>query len=214
LAWRLALGALCLAAWGASGNSFYKWTDKDGNVHYGDKPAKGALGVTRIEIDPAPIVQAPALPPANQDTEASRKEASVPDLATERRTTREALDARLHQAREKLDLARAALAEASSPGDDERDVVQQRREVGTSGRPDSPASENTGGALGTGGMLGMAPRSNCRQAVGKDGKKMVICPTMVPNQKYAERMAGLEDAVKRAEEEVADAERAYRRGVD
>lgn len=205
---------LCAVACGAMADSFYRWTDQAGNVHYGDKPPKNAADLTRIQIDTPAKVEAPPSPPPAIPGAELRPLPPEQDLAAQRRATREALDARLQSARKKLDLARAALAEASAPDVDERDVVQQRHEVGTSGRPDSTDSENSGGALGTGGMLGMAPRSNCRDSIGKDGKKVVICPTMVPNEKYAQRMAGLEDAVRRAEEEVADAERAYRRGVD
>ncbi len=205
---------LCAVAGGAMASSFFRWVDPDGNVHYGDHPPKNALELRRIEVDAAPDPQAP--PPSSAAVPAAepREGRPAPGLAEQRRATREALDARLQSAREKLDLARAALANAGSPGDDERDIVQQRHEVGTSGRPDSPDSENSGGGLGTGGMLGMAPRSNCREAVGKDGKKVIICPTMVPNDQYRERIAALEEAVRKAEQEVADAERAYRRGVD
>jgi Domain of unknown function (DUF4124) len=210
----LAAIVLCLVACGAMAASFYRWVDQGGNVHYGDHPPKNALELTRIEVDPAPEAQAPPAPRAAIPNKELRREPAAPDLAARRRATREALDARLQNARQKLDLARAALAKAAAPEDDERDIVQQRHEVGTSGRPDSPGSENSGDALGTGGMLGMAPRSNCRQSTGKDGKQVVICPTMVPNDKYRERIARLEEAVRKAEEEVADAERAYRRGVD
>ena len=39
-------------------------------------------------------------------------------------------------------------------------------------------------------------------------------PTVVPSEAYYERVQKLEDDVRRAEEEVAAAEQAYRRGVD
>ena len=41
-----------------------------------------------------------------------------------------------------------------------------------------------------------------------------MCPAIVPNEIYFERIAKLEAAVKQAEEEVDAAEQAYRRGVD
>ena len=41
-----------------------------------------------------------------------------------------------------------------------------------------------------------------------------VCPALIPNDAYYERQKQLEDAVKKAEEEVAAAEDAYRRGVD
>jgi len=61
-----------------------------------------------------------------------------------------------------------------------------------------------------GGMLGMSPRSNCHT----NANKTVTCATMVPSEEHAQQVAALEDAVKRAEAAVADAEVAYRKGVD
>jgi hypothetical protein len=63
-------------------------------------------------------------------------------------------------------------------------------------------------------MHGSSPRSNCRVVTDTDGKSTLICATMVPNEAYRERQQKLEEAVRRAEEEVAAAEQAYRRGVD
>ena len=40
------------------------------------------------------------------------------------------------------------------------------------------------------------------------------CPALVPSEAYYDRVRELEEAVKRAEAELDDAERAYRRGVD
>ena len=66
-------------------------------------------------------------------------------------------------------------------------------------------------------MPGFVParsRSNCRQYEQQDGKKVTTCPVSMPSEAYFERVGKLEEAVKAAEEEVATAERAYRRGVD
>ena len=41
-----------------------------------------------------------------------------------------------------------------------------------------------------------------------------MCPTLVPGEPYYDRVKQLEDAVKAAEDDLADAEPAYRRGVD
>jgi hypothetical protein len=59
----------------------------------------------------------------------------------------------------------------------------------------------------------MAPRSNCRveQAA---GRKWLMCPTSVPTQEYHERIARLEANLRKAEEDLAAAEEAWRRGVD
>lgn len=43
---------------------------------------------------------------------------------------------------------------------------------------------------------------------------MLNCPTRVPNDAYYERQKKLEEELKAAEEELAEAERAYRRGTD
>ena len=64
------------------------------------------------------------------------------------------------------------------------------------------------------GVVPAASRSNCRERVSSDGKKSLACPVSMPNDAYYDRIAGLEAAVKAAEEELATAERAYRRGVD
>src|SRR5205085_11002515 len=74
--------------------------------------------------------------------------------------------------------------------------------------PDPTQSQPAGG-----GMLGMAPRA-CRSTIGKGGKPVVICPTFVNTTQYYERQTQLEDAVKKAEDELEAAETAYRRGVD
>jgi hypothetical protein len=49
---------------------------------------------------------------------------------------------------------------------------------------------------------------------GANGKAVTVCPTIIPNQAYQERIAALEEAVRKAEDDVAAAETAYRRGVD
>jgi hypothetical protein len=63
-------------------------------------------------------------------------------------------------------------------------------------------------------MHGMAPRSNCRQEKDKNGQTIVMCPTAVPGAEYHDRIARLEENLRRAEEELAAAEEAWRRGVD
>lgn len=177
----------------------YKWIDTQGKVHYGDKPPKDFKGeVTRLEPDPPPA-SAPALPrrapvpaPAPAQAEPGR-EKGAGDIASQRRARREGLHAQLVQARDRVEAARKALDEAGSPGLDERQVVQQRFAKGT-----APAT----------------PRSNCREVIGPDKRKTMVCPVLVPNEGYYERIRGLEEAVARAEEDLAAAERAYRAGVD
>lgn len=174
----------------------YRWIDAQGKTQYSDKPPKGFKGeVTRIETD----VEKSTLPSAAPPVPANAKENAKParlneDIAAKRRATRAQLEQRLASARANVDAAKKALSDSETPQDDERQVVQQRRV--------------------TGGMHGMAPRSNCRTEVGKDGKKHQMCPVQVPTTEYHERVAGLEANLRKAEQELADAEEAWRRGVD
>jgi hypothetical protein len=57
-------------------------------------------------------------------------------------------------------------------------------------------------------------RSNCTRIKSPSGAISTVCPTLIPNQAYRERIAMLEDAVKKAEADLDAAEEAYRRGVD
>ena len=195
----LAVAALAAAlALPALAQVLYHWIDAEGKTQYSDKPPKGFKGeVRRIETDverstvpanaPAPAAPAPA--PAK-----AKAPAPAEDIGAKRRATRTRLEQRLVTARANVDAAKKALTESETPQDDERQVVQQRRT--------------------TGGMHGMAPRSNCRTEVGKDGRKHQMCPVQVPTPEYHDRVAGLEANLKKAEEELADAEEAWRRGVD
>lgn len=215
--WCAVLSASIVLPVEAFAQVFYKWTDAQGKTQYGDRPPKNFSGeVTRIEVDPtanaAPPAVAPRQAPAADKAPAGKAAQPPADIAAKRREARERLAAELARARAKLDLARAALAGETTPQDDERMVIQQRLDK------EQPApgggSSSTGGMHGSGGMHGAAARSNCRTVTGSDGKQLVICPTAIPNEAYHERQRKLEEAVRVAEEEVAAAEQAYRRGVD
>lgn len=180
----------------ALGQTMYKWTDAQGRIQYSDRPPKDFKGeVTRIESDAQPP-QAPAwvpraAPPAAQ--EGKQLEKAPGDMNSRRRALREKLAADVTRARERLEAAKKALDEAEGPGVGERQVVQQRFARGT-----QPAT----------------PRSNCREVVASDGKKQLMCPALVPGEGYYDRIRALEEAVARAEEELAVAERAFRQGAD
>lgn len=199
----LASAAVALAAalaLGASAQTLYRWVDAEGRTHYGDKPPKGFKGtVTALENEgertsvAAQPAQAPAGAPALVPKPARVGPASE-DIAAQRRATRTRLEARLTRARDNVEAAKKALSESDAPADDERQVIQQRQAKG--------------------GMHGMAARSNCRTEVGKDGRKSQMCPTSVPTPEYHDRIARLEADLKKAEQELADAEQAWRRGVD
>jgi hypothetical protein len=194
----------------AMAQALYRWSDADGKTHYGDRPPKGALNVTRIEIDPpGNTVTMPAAPKAPAES-AKSEEKAPPDLATRRRALREKLEGVLVKAREKLAAAKLALAEAE-PGDDERQFIQQRKGADTKG---NTGSGTTAEGRQVGGSFGMGERRNCREVPGRDGQRVVVCPTFVPNEKFQDRVALMEEAVRAAELEVSEAEYAYRRGVD
>lgn len=201
----------------AAAQVLYKWVDIDGKTQYSDRPPKSFAGpVTRIEPDeqPAAAPRAPQKAAAKPGDAAAAQETAAPpsDYSAQRRALRRKLEADVTNARAKLDFAKAALEAASSPNDEERQVVQQRVEKR---RPaPGPGSASTGGMLGSGGMHGGAPRSNCTSVKSSDGRIVTTCPTSVPNEAYYDRVKQLEDAVKAAEEELSAAELAYRRGVD
>lgn len=202
-----ALAALFALGGAASAQQvLYKWVDKDGKVQYSDKPPKDAtIAVTKIEIDPETNTTASA--PAPKAVGASEIDQKLIDMAARKRAVRDKLEADVKRARAKVDAARVALATAL-PDESERQVIQQRVQNKT---PAGPGSATTGGMLGNGGMLGAAPRSNCSL----DGSGNVMtCPTIVPGEAYYDRVKTLEDALRDAEKELADAEQAYRRGVD
>ena len=202
---RLRLGGiLAIAAWLALSclspslawaQTLYKWVDKDGKTQYSDKPPAGFGGeITKIEADPAPV-QGTRVKAARP--ERAEEEDKAPDVATSRRTLRELLAARLAAARAKLGEAKKALADGEDPLDDEKQMIQQRFNRDAR-RPDRTP----------------APRSNCMSRVETDGKTTWVCPVPIPGESYFTRQSALEEAVRKAEEEVAAAEQAYRRGVD
>ena len=190
--------AASFAGAGAGAQTLYKWIDKDGKTHYADKPPAGFKGeLTRIEADAVP----PPLPPrpaaakkADGDDDAKEKR---PDLATRRRADRERLAERVASARAKLEQARAALAAGEPALDEEKQMVQQHHPRDAR-RPSSTP----------------APRQNCMSTTAADGRSVWNCPTPIPGESYFARQKTLEEAVQKAEEELAEAERAYRRGVD
>ena len=197
---RFLAGALALAcaAGFAQAQVLYKWIDENGKVHYADQPPKGFKGpVTKIEPDVTPTPAPPLVAPTKAPPpEATKAEVPAEDIVTQRRAKRAALEARLNAAREKLDAAKKALAEGQDPQPDEQQVVRQDMKAGQ------------------GGMYGLSTaRSNCRKTV-KDGKEMMMCPALQATDAYYERIGRLEVAVHQAEEELEDAERAWRQGVD
>jgi hypothetical protein len=204
---RFLLAALAFAALGAEAQAvLFKWTDAQGRVHYGDRLPKGHTGpFERVDTEgtqqppgrPQPPAEAPAVPaapPAPVTRPAAPKPDAMMDIAARRRATRERLQADVDAAKERLAQAEEALRSGGAPGDDERQVIQQ--------------------VAGAPGTLPAAGRSNCRKATNAQGKQVTMCPAVIPNTQYYDRMKGLEDAVKAAQADLDRAREAYRRGVD
>lgn len=208
--------SLGLAWCEAAAQVLYKWTDAEGKVQYSDRAPKNFTGaVTRLEPDeqPVPSMPTPGKPlPGATAVQVGEERPAAPDSAGQRRALRLKLEYDVALARRKLESARAALEASPSPQDDERQVIQQKREKGNPAP--GPGSASTGGMLGSGAMHGGTPRSNCRTVKGNDGKTITTCPTAVPNDAFYDRINALEEAVTVAEKELAAAEQAYRRGVD
>lgn len=96
----LAAIALCAAAFAADAQTLYKLIAKDGKVTYVQDPPKNFDGqVIRIDVDPKANTATLPKPPAAQP-------------AGDRRALQAAADDKVRAAREKLDAARKALADA------------------------------------------------------------------------------------------------------
>jgi Domain of unknown function (DUF4124) len=188
--------ALACAATLASAQVVYRWIDADGKVHYGDQLPKGYTGpVTRIETDKPADPPPGATPGVTIIKPPKRTEVSPPpteDIATKRRETREELEKRVTAAREKLEAARKARNEAPDAQEDEVQIVRRIMD---------PAQQGV-------------PRSNCTPGRDANGNVFLMCPSPVPGDAYYERIRKLDEAVTKAEDDLAAAQQAYRRGVD
>ena len=194
----LFLAAAFAVALPAGAVTFYKWTDSDGKVHYGDTPPKAyAATAKRVEVDTTAVPAPPSRPLPDRVTREPARQPPAVDLLTQRRLTRERLEKSLEDARERLDLAKKALAETTGPQEGELQVAQ--------GQP-LPAGSNVPPPQ-------VGGNSNCRQIATPQGSR-VFCPHLVPNEQYYERLDKMQEDVRLAEEAVEAAERAYRRGVD
>ena len=191
IAFAMAFGGLIAAP--AQAVTFYKWTDGEGQVHYGDTPPKAFAGsAKRIDVDTTPHAATRPRPPVAEPAAAPEPPVATPDPLTQRRLTRARLEKNLEQARERLDLARKALAETASPQEGEQQVVQ-----GTPLAAGSPVPNPGSG------------HANCTTSNGR-----VVCPHLIPSEQYYERIDRMQEDVRLAEQAVEEAELAYRRGVD
>jgi hypothetical protein len=186
----LLLAMALLPAAPAYAQVLYKLIDRQGRVTYSDREPKNYEGtVTRIEQDATPTAV-----PATKPVEPALRKDAVPGMSEVRRDTREALDRKVREAQARVDAARKAKAEGESPRAEELQTVQHR--YPPLRRGEAP------------------PRANCFQAEDPSGVATLNCPTQVPQESYYERRSKLDAELRKAEEELAAAERAYRRGTD
>ncbi len=171
-----------------SAQTLYKLVDKAGKVSYADRVPKGFDGeVTPLAIDPAANANSPV-------RSAPAKTEGLPrDHNSERREARTRLQLAFDRAAARLAAARKALADGAAPNEDEYQTIQQRFDA----RPDTAG-----------------PRANCRRQSDANGRAIWVCPTIVPGEKYRDRQSALEDAVREAEAQLAEAETAFRKGTD
>jgi hypothetical protein len=191
-AWLLAIALAACAMAQAETKTFYRWTDAQGRIQYSDKPPTGFKGeITTFEVDydatkaRVPSTRAPLIPPDVMRDVAP----PPPDVAKGKREQRAKLEESLRKAQEKVAAAKAALESGGDLKEDERQVIQRRY---AKDQPD---------------------KSNCRPTPGGN-KGAVTCPSIVPGEPYYDRQRGLEEALRQAEEELAEAETAYRRGMN
>ena len=170
--------------------TLYRWTDAQGRIQYSDRPPPASFKgeVTRIEVETDGNTSAPEAPRAPRVAPDVLKDVT-PDINRQRREKRAKLEEAVRQAEKRVAEAKAALEQGGEMKEDEQGVIQRRY---------AKAQPN---------------KANCR-VVAEGEKKVVICPAITPNEQYYERQKGLEDALRKAEEDLSDAQLAYRRGVD
>lgn len=188
---RILLLALAAAlALPAAAQVLYKLVDRQGRTTYTDSVPKNFDGtVTRLEPDEAATVL-PSVKPA----EAATKSAPASGIGEDRRRAREDLGRKLRAAQDKVEAARKAKEEGGEPLPEEMQTIQHRHPVPRSGQP--------------------MPNPNCFVAAEPGGAQALNCPSRVPMEAYYERQKKLDEDLRRAEEELALAERAFRRGTD
>lgn len=182
--------ATLVAATGASPPVLYKLIAKDGRITYSDRAPKNFDGqVVRLEPDIESNLVPSGRPPAPAASPASGS-----SFGADRKANREALQKALRAAQDKVEAARQAKADGTAPGPDEMQVIQRRYAPLKAGQD--------------------PPRSNCRNATDSTGKPYLMCAAQVPGDAFYERQKALDQALESALAELAEAERAYRRGAD
>lgn len=174
----------------ASAQVLFKLIDRQGRVTYSDREPKVFDGtVVRIETDTASNIV-----PSAKAGDAQRP-ASVPSEWSEnRRRSRDELEKKLRAAQSRVEAARKAKAEGDEPLAEELQTIQHRHPPLKSGQ--------------------QPPNPNCFTATDASGTAFLNCPTRIPHDAFYDRQKKLAEELVKAEEELALAERAYRRGTD
>lgn len=182
-------------AWPAAAQVLYKLVDRDGRVTYSDSVPKNYDGqVTRIDPPEAASNVMPSGGTGEGKAEAVRKPAGPEGIGETRRRAREELEKKLRSAQARVEAARKAKAEGGEPQADELQTIQRRMAPPASGQA--------------------PPNPNCFITTDPRGARTLHCPSRVPDDAFYERQKKLEEDLRLAEEELALAERAYRRGTD
>jgi hypothetical protein len=170
--------------------TLYKLIAKDGRITYSDHAPKNFDGqVIRIEPDTGSNVMPSNRPPAQAPSATTGL-----SYGANRTANREALEKALRAAQAKVEAARQAKADGTDPGPDEMQMIQRRYAPLKAGQD--------------------PPRSNCRNATDGEGRPYLLCAMQVPGDAFYDRQKKLDADLDKALEELADAERAYRRGAD
>ncbi|HEX4944181.1 MAG TPA: DUF4124 domain-containing protein [Usitatibacteraceae bacterium] len=186
----LLLALAATVAWPAAAQVLYKLTDRQGRVTYSDSEPRNFDGtVVRLEADTAANIM-----PSAKKGESAPRPGPDSGIGEDRRHVREDLEKKLRAAQARVDAVRKAKAEGGEPLPEEMQTIQHRR-----------------APLGPGQA---PPNPNCFAAVDPNGAASLNCPTRVPLDAFYQRQKQLEEELRRAEEELALAERAYRRGTD
>ncbi|MDX2217903.1 MAG: DUF4124 domain-containing protein [Burkholderiales bacterium] len=175
----------------ASAQALYRYVDKDGRTIVSDQPPKG-IPFVRVEYDRSGnVIQSPNRAGTRQSDAAPAQS----DVSNRRIRQRDALRAAVDEARERLRIAQTALEEGRDPRDDEwQPSVTQ---------PDNGGRPNANGVItGRGGKV----------VCNIDAFRRVVCPGVpVPGEAYHKRVEALQQAVRDAEQALAEAEVRYRR---
>jgi len=188
------LAAAVLAASSAQSATLYKLVDRAGKVSYVASPPPAFDGkVVPVEIDSS---GGKGIMPAREAPEPSQG-----DYLSERRARWAAVEKRLKDARAWLEEAKENFAKAEA-GDG--DLIWVAKQTPPS-KPEKPKPHESPMVNGDTRMCGQVMRN---------GQRMQACARPAVSDGFAARLEQLQEQIHQAEQAVAEAEIAYRRGMD